>query len=443
MTIVQLFERLGAHEAKFHSSFSFIPSENLLSPVARLAFLSDAYSRYYFGEKEVFGHWTFEGGSIAGEVQRDILQPALLRLGQAEFVDMRPVSGLTAMTVALAAFGDPGTRVLTMPLAYGGHPDTSYVAARLGYEVGEIPFSDWRTLDHEALGAAVSSGCVRLVYVDHATSLGPIDITALVHTVRAASPVPVHVHVDTSHVNGLVWGGQVPNPLACGADSYGGSTHKTFPGPHKAVLFTNSEEVAERLTMASVNIISHHHLGDVLALAISVLEFEQCGGVEYARMVVDTARAMAAALHARGLQVQGGHADGFTQNHQVWLDIGAERDVYDLGSQLFRAGLIVNPHTPIPSLGRTGLRLGLSEATRLGLAGEDIGPLADIFADVASGAVTPEDGAAQTKEIRGRCAPRYCFGPDVLEQGMAAMLVGAGDLSTDMDRSPLDRHLYS
>jgi glycine/serine hydroxymethyltransferase len=253
----------------------------------------------------------------------------------------------------------------------------------------------------------------------------------------------VHIHVDTSHVNGLVWGGQLPHPLSCGADSYGGSTHKTFPGPHKAVLFTDDDEIAERLTMASVNIISHHHLGDVIALAIAVLEFEECDGAGYAGQVIANSRAMAAALHARGLVVQGDPDQGFTRNHQVWLDVGAEQQVYDLGSTLFRAGLIVNPHTPIPSLGRTGLRLGLNEPTRLGVDAAGIDALADVLADVVAGRLDPAEGAARTAEVRRACTPRYCYGPEVLERGLASMLVGGGTAGAAMADPRLRQHLFS
>ena len=46
--IDKLFDIMVEHEVKFNSSFSLIPSENIISPLSRLAFLSDAVSRYFF-----------------------------------------------------------------------------------------------------------------------------------------------------------------------------------------------------------------------------------------------------------------------------------------------------------------------------------------------------------------------------------------------------------
>jgi glycine hydroxymethyltransferase len=147
-SIYDLFSVLAEHERKFNSSFSLIPSENALSPLARTAFLSDAFSRYFFDEHESFGRWSFQGGSIAGQIQTDIVVPLLKDLGKAEFVNVHAVSGLTGMTLALAAFGGPpGSSVVSVPPEYGGHPDTSYVADKLGYRVEKLPFSDWRAVD--------------------------------------------------------------------------------------------------------------------------------------------------------------------------------------------------------------------------------------------------------------------------------------------------------
>src|SRR5689334_13459022 len=110
--ISSLFEILIAHETKFARSFSFIPSENTVSPLSRLAYFSDAISRYFFNENEVFGQWSFQGGSIAGRIQNEIVVPLLMRLAGASYVDVRAVSGLSGMTVALGAFARPGDKVL-------------------------------------------------------------------------------------------------------------------------------------------------------------------------------------------------------------------------------------------------------------------------------------------------------------------------------------------
>ncbi|WP_203781532.1 hypothetical protein [Paractinoplanes rishiriensis] len=437
-----LFQHLVDHETKFRNSISLIPSENTLSPLARLAYLSDGYSRYFFDEHEVFGRWSFQGGSIVGRVQQEVLIPLLQRVGQARYVDVRNVSGLTAMTTALAAFGgEPGDAVLSVPVANGGHPDTAYVARKFGFRPLGLPFGHWATLDLEALADMVAREKPSLIYIDHATSLIPLDLTAVVECVRQAADRPVHIHVDTSHVNGLIWGGQLPNPLACGADSWGGSTHKTFPGPHKAVIFTNDAEVSDRLTMTAVNMVSHHHMSDVVALAISLVEFLECGGAEYAAAVVTNARLLAEALAAEGLGVQRHGAD-FTRNHQVWVDTASHREPHAAGSQLFQAGLVVNPFNPLPSLGGPGIRLGLNEATYLGISPESLPVLARVMRDVIVDDVDPAAAADPVREVRAAMRPRFCYPPEVFAEKLADLVAVTGG-KTDLAVEPLTDFLYS
>lgn len=417
--IEDLFGTLADHERQFNRSFSLIPSENLISPLSRAAFLSDSFSRYFFDEHEVFGRWSFEGGSIAGRIQQEIVVPLLRELGGAEYVNLHGVSGLTGMTVALAAFGGPpGSVVCSIGVANGGHPDTRYVAEKLGYRVIDLPFADYDRVDLEALADTVARDRPSLVYLDHATALVPLPLDDVIATIRSAVVDPVHVHVDTSHVNGLVWGGQFRNPLAAGADSYGGSTHKTFPGPHKAALLCNDPDVAEKLTLTGVNMISHHHLASVVALGVSLIEFRECGGARYAEQTLRNARAFAAALADRGVLVQGDPGIGYTRTHHVWVDTADPADVYPQAERLFRAGLVTNPYNPLPGLGRPAVRMGVNEATKLGLTESGMEQLAEQFARVVVRGDPVAAVAEQVAALRQAAAPAYCFSGDQLGEAL-------------------------
>ena len=437
VSIHDLFSMLAEHERKYNASFSLIPSENALSPLARTAFLSDAFSRYFFDEHASFGRWSFQGGSIAGQIQTDIVVPVLKKIGKAEFVNVHAVSGLTGMTLALAAFGGPpGGTVVSVPPAYGGHPDTSYVADKLGYRVEKLPFTDWRSADIEALARLVARTRPALVYIDHATALYPLDFKAVIGAVRDANGNRTHVHVDTSHVNGLVWGGVLDNPLDCGADSYGGSTHKTFPGPHKAVLLTNSPELDERLVLTAVDMVSHHHLASVVALGIALLEFTECGGTEYAQRTVRNARFFARSLAAHGVQVEGGGPD-YTRTHQVWVRAAQDPGAYALGQSMFEAGLIVNPFNPIPSIGAPGIRMGVNEITRLGLGEDAIETLAAAFGRVVADPVgAPGIVAGELAELREAYQPEYCYRGEVARDALSPFLATVRDERRQYLRQP-------
>ena len=410
---------LEEHEKKFNRSFSLIPSENVLSPLARLAFLSDSFSRYFYDEKNFFRYWRFEGGSLIGRVQQEILIPLLQKVGRARHVNVRPVSGLSAMTQVLSAFSGEEATLFSIPVANGGHPETSYLAERFGYRVIGVPFSDWAHVDLEALGRLVEQKHPSLVYLDHSTFLFPLELPPLVHTIREATKAAVHIHVDSSHINGLIWGGELPNPLESGADSYGGSTHKTFPGPHKAVLFTNNDDISDKFIEAGVRITSHHHTAEMVALAISLVEFVECGGAIYAAQVCSNAIALAKHLRERGFRISG-EPWGFTKNHQVWIEPeGATAPV--LASKLFEAGLVVNPIDPLPSLNRPGLRLGVNEATRLGLKASDMEMLSEFFAALLLENRPVQEVSLKVGEFRRLFRPEFCYQGEIFEAKLAGL----------------------
>jgi glycine hydroxymethyltransferase len=403
-----IIEILSEHERKFRRSFSLIPSENILSPFARLSFLSDSFSRYFFDEKEASGQWSFQGGSIVGRIQNEVLIPLLQRFGQARYVDVHANSGLGGMILVLMAYGRAGSSMLSIPPRFGGHQDTRFIGTRLGMMCHDIPFSDWMTIDLEALTALVSRERPCLVYFDQATSLSSLDWKTVVSTIRAAARDPIHVHIDTSHVNAFVWGGQLPNPLSCGANTYGGSTHKTFPGPHKAVLFTNDADLFKQLTLTAANTISHHHMASVVALAISLIEFDECGGRDYAAQILHNAVAFANALAEQGFDIQGA-APHYTATHQVWMAAPPEWSAHDLASRLFDVGLVVNPYYPLPSLGGLGIRMGVNEATRLGLTEPDVRQLAMFCAAARVATADLSSISNDVAAFRSSFHPAYCF----------------------------------
>ncbi|MCB2226733.1 MAG: hypothetical protein KQH53_08645 [Desulfarculaceae bacterium] len=429
MSKINLFARLlENHESYFNNGFSLIASENSLSPLARLVYISDAYSRYFFNENEVFGRWSFQGGSLIGPVQTDILLPLLLKYGQASHVNLHPVSGLSGMILAQMAFGGtPGSVMLSIPTAMGGHPDTAYVAKRLGMTPESLPFCDWATVDLSALEKRLAKEDVSLIYLDHATSLYPLDIKGIASVVKDAGS-QVHLHADTSHVNALVWAEIYPNPLNCGAHSYGGSTHKTIPGPHKAVIFVNDDDLEHRLTMTAVNTISHHHTASILALAITLMEFDECNGGDYAQQMVVNARHMAACLVEHGVQVLYQKGRQFTDNHQVWISIPEGANPHALADDLFQAGIVVNPHSPAPAIGEGGwcLRIGLNEPTRLGMRTDGVAHLAESLAQIILKTAPADRVRSNVVALRKTYRHSYCYSPAEGAAVLKALTGGKG-----------------
>lgn len=371
--IARLLSLLGAHEDRSLDCLHLTPPENTMSPLARLPFVLDGYGRYHFS-----GKYNFHGARELGAIEQQILIPLLRKQARARHVNVRPLSGINCMTAAIAGLCPPGGTVLSVPADAGGHMSTPAVIERLGARVMDLPMRDPHEVDLAALEALLRGHQPSLVYLDQSSQLFPIDPRPIRDLLDRWSPRTL-IHLDSSHTNGLILAGALPNPLERGADCFGGSTHKTLPGPHKAFLATNSADVAARLHPHLENLISQHQMAAIASLAITLIELEECGGAEYAAAVLANARALAVALDRRGLDVAA-RARGFTGCHQVWLALPGDADVETCVEGLYRAGLVVNSFDGLPGLPRPALRLSVAEVTRLGADEADIDELGAILA---------------------------------------------------------------
>ena len=306
------------------------------------------------------------------QVERDSEEELSSLLG-AEYVSLRPLSGMNAMTVALAASG--AKDVMSVAVSDGGHAVTSQMAQKLGARVHMIsldPISGEIDVDATLQTVERLAGPT-LIYLDQYCTVRPLRVAQL----AARIPPNVILHYDASHILGLVAGGAVANPLVDGARSLGGSLHKSFPGPLRGMLASRDRVSHEAFGAESARWISHHQPGHTLALAITLAEMRN-GWQHYALSVVRNAKAFAQALWALGIPVHGAEF-GFTECHQVFIDVSDIVDPEYASRCLLDAGIRMNA-IDIPQLGRVGLRAGLQELTRRGLDESGARSIAEIAA---------------------------------------------------------------
>lgn len=402
-----LLDALVADQQRARLSLNLTPSENTLSPLARLPFVLDTYSRYYFDHLRMFGSWSFYGSLGSGAIEQRIVQPLLRELLGVEHVNVQPLSGLNCMLVAMGALAGAGDTVVTVPVEYGGHISTAGVASRLGMTVVPLPMAGPHRLDEGALAALLERDKPALVYLDQSTQLFPLDPQPIRDCIDGCSPRTL-LHFDSSHINGLILGGAVPNPLDRGAHTVGGSTHKTLPGPHKGFLATRRGDLAQRIDDMSGIFVSHHHPADVASLGITLLEMKHCDGAAYAERVVANARQLGAVLHARGLDVSAAEM-GFTDCHQIWVALPAGGDGCELGNLLYASGIHVN-RVGVPEVSGPALRLSSAEITRMGAGACEIAELGDLLADAILTGANEDALRPRAECLRARLgAPKYCF----------------------------------
>jgi glycine hydroxymethyltransferase len=150
----------------------------------------------------------------------------------------------------------------------------------------------------------------------------------------------------------------------------------------------------------------------VAIAAAELLEF----GREYARQVIRNAKALAQALYERGFNVLAEHK-GFTESHVILIDITKYGDGGTIEETLEKANIIINRnllpwdikegrHFQHPG----GIRLGVSEVTRLGMQESEMVEIAEFIKRVVIDKEPPEKVAADVAEFRKDYQKvHYCF----------------------------------
>ncbi len=389
---------------------NLVASENRISPFVRSSLALEASCRYYFDGDE--GRRAFPSGYTWSQLQ-EMGEATLGRLGSANFVNIRPLSGLHAMTVAICALSKPGERIVSIAPKSGGHYATGSLAKRLGREHDYFNVQLGGGGCHESLVKLAQYQPFDLIYIDQCHGLFPVNIKEIVEVARSINP-RVRIHADVSHSLGLILGGAESNPLAIGCDSYGGSTHKTFPGPQKGVLLTNDDEIDYLFRSAQFDLISNHHLAPAIALSAALVEYEECGGTEYAMQLAKNGQLFAERLSNYGINAVS-HNGRFSGWHQLWIaNESLPHGAADAAEALTQNAIMVNLLPDLPTLSPVGLRLGLSELTHLGLGELELDKVAYLMSKVifSSGQFSASE---QISEIIVNSTRPYDYSEECLE----------------------------
>jgi len=225
----------------------------------------------------------------------------------------------------------------------------------------------------------------------------------------------MHINYDAAHVAGLIAGGQFQDPIREGTDTMTMSTHKTLFGPQGGLVL-GSEKHAEVIKKAIFpGLTSSHHIHHMAAKAITfaeVLEF----GKDYAKDVIKNAKAFGEYLNDFGFKVLG-EKRGFTKSHQIAVNVLDYSDGGKVEADLERANIIVNRQL-IPGdikAGRNyfhpgGIRLGVSEITRLGMKKSEMKEIASFIKQVVIDKKDPKIILQKIESFRKDFQKvHYCF----------------------------------
>tara|TARA_B110000014_G_C20125070_1_gene598568 strand:- start:533 stop:1843 length:1311 start_codon:yes stop_codon:yes gene_type:complete len=385
----QVFDLLEQHHKWFSESIPLIASENIPSPAVREAYASDFGNRYAEGWP---GERVYAGCKFIDEVELITIDLAK-KLFNAEFADVRPISGVCANLAVYSAFTNPNDTMMALPIPSGGH--ISHGQKKFSGTAGLVHGLniEYFAFDREEMNIDVDQSKQRIekLIADNkkpsfamfggSLFLFPHPMKELKDFLKSHD---IFICYDSAHVSGLIAGKQFQDPLREGADTMTLSTHKTLPGPQGGMVLSFDKYAEDIKKSVFPGNTSNHHLHSVAGKAIAFAEMIEFGE-EYSAQTVKNARALAEALSSQGIAVLG-EKHHFTASHQIAVDVSKYGDGGKFEHELEEANLIANRQL-LPGdikAGRDykrpgGIRLGSSEVTRLGMKESEMQEIANFI----------------------------------------------------------------
>ena len=380
---VKTFENLiKNHNEWMENSINLIASENITSPQIKTALASDLSHRYAEGQA---GDRLYEGCKYIDDIETLTINLSK-KLFNAEYVNVQPISGVTANLATFFAFTKPGDKIMTMSVPMGGHISHENVSAAgiRGLKNVFYPFNnEIMNIDADIMQKRILEEKPKIVLLGGSLFLFPHPVK---EAVEAANEVGAKVVYDGAHVLGLIAGKQFQDPLKEGADVVMGSTHKSFPGPQGGIILAKGEYENTINNAVFPGVVSNHHLHHLAGLGIATAEMMEFGQ-DYAKQIVKNSQALAQALHEEGFNVMC-EDQGFTKSHQVAMNVANVKNASILAKELEANNIILNKNL-IPgddvnnSDNPSGIRIGTQEVTRLGMKEQQMKDIAHLIKKVA------------------------------------------------------------
>ena len=371
-----------------------IASENYASQAVMEATgsaLTNKYSEGYVG-KRYYG-----GNEIIDQVEALAVARAKELFG-AEHVNVQPLSGSPANLAVYLAAVKPGDKILGLKLDHGGHLSHGHPVNFSGlmynfvqYEVDETT----QRIDMDKVRDIALRERPRMIIAGFSAYSRDIDWKAFK---SIADEVGAVSFADIAHVAGLIAGKALESPVPV-FDIVTTTTHKTLRGPRGAIIMCKSafQKDIDRTVFPGVQGGPHDHVN--AAKAVCFREALQPSFRDYARKVIDNARAMADALQALGYRI----LTGGTDNHLMVVDLRNKNVTGKIAeTALEKAGISCSRST-IPfdtrkAMDPSGIRLGTPALTTRGMGVRE----AALVAGLIDEAVQNHGDDAKLQGIRAR-----------------------------------------
>lgn len=378
------------------TKIELIASENFASRAVIAAMgtvLTNKYAEGYPGRR-------YYGGCEFVDEVEELARERAKKLFGAEHVNAQPHSGSQANMGVYFAVLNPGDTILGMDLAHGGHLTHGSPVNISGKYFKVVSYGVSREtgrIDYDEVEQLAIKHKPKLIVAGASAYPRIIDFARFR---EIADRVGAYLMVDMAHIAGLVAAGLHPSPVPY-ADFVTTTTHKTLRGPRGGMILCR-KEFARAIDKAIFPGIQGGPLMHVIAAkAVAFKEALQPEFIEYQKMVVANAKALAKRLIENGYNL----VSGGTDNHMMLVDL---RNKGITGKQaetwLDEVNITVNknavPFDPEKPQVTSGIRIGTAAVTTRGMNEATMVEIADII----HWTLAKEKGPAEIREaVEGIC----------------------------------------
>ena len=401
---MELAAAMGRELTRQRENIELIASENIVSPAVMAAMGTVLTNKYAEG---LPGKRYYGGCAYVDEVENIAIQRACKLFG-AKYANVQPHSGAQANLAVYFVLLNVGDTVMGMDLSQGGHLTHGSPVNMSGKNYNFVSYGvsaeDGR-IDYAALAKQVAKVRPKLLVAGASAYPRAIDFEKLAEIAHGYGAM---LMVDMAHIAGLVAGGQHQSPVPY-ADVVTTTTHKTLRGPRGGLILTNNEYIIKRINSAIFPGTQGGPLEHVIAAkAVCFGEALKPEFKEYARKIVENAKALEAELTARGVKL----VSGGTDNHLLLIDLTDEDCTgKELEHNLDEVHITANKNT-VPGEKRSpfvtsGVRIGTPAVTTRGMGPDEMKVIADCIADCVFDFANKKDEVARKVEELTKKFPLY------------------------------------
>lgn len=384
MNDIEIKELIYAEEQRQRSVLRMVASTSQVSDDVREA-ISSVYTNCYSEgypkcENNPAGFRYYQGNENTDKLERLCIERAkkAFNLPEDWHVNVQALSGSPANIAVYTALCNIGDKVVGLGLNSGGHLTHGHKVNFTGknYEVHQFDVDPKTELiDYDNLEKFVCDVKPKMMIIGTTAYSRVIDWKRIS---EIANKVNCYFVADIAHVAGLIAGGAYPSPIPY-ADVVTMTTHKTLRGARGAIILCKND-LAKKIDRAVFPYLNGGpHMNTIAGIAVALKEATAEEFKNYAHQTIKNAQKLAYILQNQyGLKV----VSGGTDSHLMVVDVSSKNiSGKDAAIALEEAGIECSystvPYDQNPPARPSGIRLGLSIPTTIGMKEDDMYKIAN------------------------------------------------------------------